>query len=897
MQKLVSYGLGLPQVLAALNNSNLDVGGQTIDFAQQSAIVSGIGQVTALDHLRDTMVASTNGAPVLLSDIASIDVGNLPRLGIAGQDREDDIVEGIVLVNRDVQTKPMTAAVEAEVEKINSGDVLPPGVHIEPIYDFANLIRSTTHTVLFNMVAGILLVFLVQWLFFGNLRAAIIVAVTIPFALAFAGIIMVARGEPANLLSFGAIDFGLVVATTVIMMANIFRQLSLPPSQRFDHSVVLDRQRIPFELRGRFLVVAKSAFEVNKSVFFSAAIIIAGFLPLFALSGIEGHIFAPMARTYAYALVGGLLATFTVTPALSAMFLRVRPEQAEPVIMRVLRRVYGPLLRQALANRILVVGLAGVALAFATVEVRTLGLEFMPKLEEGNFWIRATMPSSVGLESTSEVVNQMRGVLLDYPEVQTVVSQHGRPDDGTDATAFFNVEFFVPLTPSNSWPAGVTKASLTKAIADRLNAAFPGIDFNFSQNIADNIDEATSGVKGENSIKLFGDDLDVLEKTATKIRDTMATIPGITDLGTFASLGQPTLQVVVNCLRAARYGLQPGDINATLQAAVGGQAAGSFYEPGTDHSFPITVRLSPEYRSSIDAIRRITIAAPGPNGAGVVQVPLSDVADVRLVSGAGFIYREGEQRYIPIKFSVRGRDLAGAVAEAQKAVAQRVALPDGYHLEWAGAFGNLQNAIRRLTILVPTAIFLILVLLFVNFYSVHDALLAASVIPMAMLGGVFALGLSGTPFSVSAAIGFIAMFGISAMDGIIIITFYNAKLQSGFDKRSALVRACEAQMRPVLLTCASACAGLLPAAFSTGIGSQAQKPLALVVAGGLLLAPALILLVQPVLISLFSRHRELLAAYTGGDQALPNTDGSAPGTDEGQTPEFDTAFWHKLPYR
>ena len=886
--KMVSYGLTVQQILTVLNNSNINVGGQTVDFAQQSAIVRGVGLITSIDRLRETMITTNNGVPVVLGDVATIAIGNLPRLGIAGQDKDDDVVEGIILMNRDGQSKPTIAAVEAEVEKINTTGILPPGVRVERIYDRADLIALTTTTVLHNMMEGIFLIFLVQWIFLGNLRSAFIVALTIPFALACAVIIMVVRGESANLLSVGAIDFGLVVDATVIMMENIFRRLSLPPLQRGCGPALAGRPRAPGELRGKFRAVAESAFEVNKSIFFSAAIIIAGFLPLFTLSGIEGHIFGPMAKTYAYALAGGLFATFTITPALSSLLLPAKLEETETIIVRGLHRIYHPAIRLALANRIIVLGFAGILFALAVVEVQTLGLEFLPKLEEGNFWIRATLPTSVGLESTSEYVDRMRELFLDYPEVETVVSQHGRPDDGTDATGFFNAEFFVPLKPFDNWPKGVTKESLTKTISDRLKNEFPGVDFNFSQNIEDNVEEATSGVKGENSIKLFGNELDVLEKTANQIKDAMANVPGITDLAVFPSLGQPTVEVQIDHVRAARYGLQPGDINATLQAAIGGQAAGNFYERGSDRNFPIMVRLAPEFRSSLDAIRRIPIGAQAPNGTGIVQVPLSDVADVKLVSGPAFVYREGQQRYIPIKFSVRGRDLGSAVIEAQKAVADHVVLPGGYHLEWVGEFGNLQDAIKRLTIVVPIAIGLILVLLYVNFSSVRDTLLAASVIPMALVGGIFSLAVTGTPFSVSAAIGFIALFGIAAMDGIIVIAYYNAQLQSGLDKSAALIRSCETQMRPVVLTCAAACVGLLPAAFSTGIGSQVQKPLALVVVGGILLAPVLILMVLPVLISLFSRHAETLAARAAEDGDAAEGDDLAP--------EFGTVLLEKPPY-
>ena len=429
-----------------------------------------------------------------------------------------------------------------------------------------------------------------------------------------------------------------------------------------------------------------------------------------------------------------------------------------------------------------------------------------------------------------------------------------RPDGGTDATGFFNSEFFVPLKPFDTSPAGMDKDKLTAEMTAKLNAEFPGVDFNFSQYIEDNVEEAASGVKGENSVRLFGGDLEVLEKTADKIKDVMATVPGVTDLGVFASLGQPTVRIDVDRARAARYGLAPGDVNSTVAAAIGGQAAGNLYEDGSDRNFPIVVRLAPEYRKSLDAIRHIVIGAPNPNGSGVVPIPLTDVAKVSLTSGASFIYREGQERYIPIKFSVRGRDLGTTVLEAQKKVDEAVTIPGGYHLEWVGEFGNLEDAIARLEVVVPLAIALICLLLFVNFGSLVDMLLAASVIPMALIGGIFALYATGTPFSVSAAIGFVALFGIAAMDGIIMLTFYNSAIEGGLDRTAAILRTCQVQMRPVMMTCIVACVGLLPAAVSNGIGSQVQKPLALVVVGGIVLAPVLILIILPVLIDLFSKR-------------------------------------------
>ena len=449
----------------------------------------------------------------------------------------------------------------------------------------------------------------------------------------------------------------------------------------------------------------------------------------------------------------------------------------------------------------------------------------------------------------------MRQIIRGFPEVVTVVSQLGRPDDGTDATGFFNAQFNVPLKPFDAWPEGVDKEKLTQQINDALSAEFAGVDFNFSQYIQDNVEEAASGVKGENSIKLYGNDLDAIQKTAYRIKQVMKTVPGVTDLAVFDTVGQPTVDIEIDRERAARYGLAPGDINSTIQAAIGGTAAGNVYEHGSDRNFPIVVSLAPQYRQNLDAIRHITVGATSPSGSGVVPIPLTDVAKVSLVSGPSFIYRENQERYVPIKFSVRDRDLGGAVLEAQRKVAEQVALPPGSRLEWVGEFGELREAINRLAIAVPLSLALICILLFLNFGSMIDTMLAATAIPMGLVGGIFALVLTGIPFSVSAAIGFVALFGISAMNGIILVAYFNTLIDAGLERSVAITRTCAVRMRPVMMTCIVACVGLLPAALSSGIGSQVQKPLAVVVVGGSFLAPLLILLVLPVLIDLFSRRR------------------------------------------
>lgn len=847
--KLIAYGLTLPQLLQAVSNSNINVGGNTVNIGAQSAVVRGVGSIRSVDDLATTMIAQSGGNPVLVRDVADVTIGAKPRLGIAGMDSDDDIVQGIVLMRRGEQSAPTISRVEELVKSINKSTILPPGVRIERIYDRKDLIDTTTHTVLHNMVVGILLIVLLQWLFLGDLRSAVIVGATIPFALFFAVIILVLRGESANLLSVGAIDFGLIVDGTVIMVEAIFRRLSHTTELSLEERTAISPETI---MGIKKHAILSAAADVSRSIFFAAAIIIAAFLPLFTLSGVEGHIFGPMAKTYAYALAGGLLATFTVTPALSAIILPAHMEETETRIVQWLHRIYMPILNWAVGSRRVVMSLAVGLVVLTFIAVRFLGLEFLPKLEEGNLWIRATLPPTISLEEGNSYVNEMRKLIRSRPEVESVVSQHGRPDDGTDAAGLFNAEFFAPLKPVSQWPGSHDKDEVTSELLAQLQSKFPGVEFNFSQYLQDNVAEAVSGVKGENSIKLYGNDLVELTNTANKIKSVLSTVKGITDLSVFTSLGQPTIQIDIDRARAARYGLSPGDINATIRVAIGGDTAGDLYEPGSDRHFPIIVRLAPEYRKSAEAIQNLRIGVQGPNG--ITQIPLSEVASINLVSGAAYIYREQQERYLPIKFSVRERDLGSAIQEAQDKVAEQVQLPPGSHMEWVGEFGNLQDAIRRLSIVVPISLALIAMLLWFNFGSMVDTLLAMSVIPMAVFGGVLGLLFSGIPFSVSAAIGFIALFGIAVMDGIIILSQYNQLIDEGMDRVRAAIRTGELQLRPVLMTCAVAGIGLLPAAMSTGIGSQVQKPLAVVVVTGMALAPLVILITLPVLISVFSRR-------------------------------------------
>ncbi len=848
--KLFAYGITIPEIIKALNDANLNVGGQTVDFGPQQAVVRGVGLIRSMREIRDTMVSANNGSPIRIKNVATVTVGHEPRLGMVGYGNHNDVVQGIVLMRHGAKTLPTLRLVKAEVNKINTDGILPPGVKLVPFYDRSQLIAVTTATVLRNLIMGILLIFFIQWIFLGDLRSALVVGATVPFALFFAIIIMTLRGESANLLSVGAVDFGLIVDATVIMVENICRHLREgTPAGAFAKPAERGLSR-------KSRTILRAAAEVNRPIFFSAAIIVAGLVPLFTLSGVEGHIFGPMSRTYAYAIAGGLLASFTVSPALSAFLLPQRISEVETFVVRALRRLYRPILQFALANQLVTLGSLGIVLLLAIAGARALGLEYLPTLEEGNLWIRASLPPTVSLKEGEGYINRMRHLIGSFPEVGTVLSQLGRPDDGTGTNPTSDAEFLAPFKPSSEWPEGVDREKLIHQMDSALKARFPGVKFNFSQYIEDNVAQAYTGINGENAVKLFGHDLRRLQKTAHQIAAVLGTVKGMTDIGVFDAWGQPTVNIAIDRRRAARYGLSPDDINKTVQAAIGGQAAGNLYQYGSDRNFPIVVRLARRYRYSLAAMRRIPIGAHNPNGHGIVPIPLSAVAKVSLVSGYSFIYRENEERYIPIKFNVRGRPLGNAVLDAQRKIAREIRLPAGARLKWVGEFSELQKAIQRLELIVPLSLALIGLLLFLHFESARDTLIAACVMPMALVGGVFALTLTGTAFSVSAAIGFIALFGISVMEGIIILTYFNALIDDGRERAEAIARACEIRLRPVLMTSMAGLVGLLPAAVSTAIGSQVQKPLAIVVVGGMALAPLLILVVLPVLIDLFSRHRK-----------------------------------------
>ncbi len=598
----------------------------------------------------------------------------------------------------------------------------------------------------------------------------------------------------------------------------------------------------------RLRLILISALQIDKAVLFSTAIIVAAFIPLFTMQSVEGQIFSPMARTYGYALVGALLATFTVTPCLSSLLLPAHVSEVETFVVRMLRSVYAPVLRWSLNNRKITVVLGLVFLVVSGFLGSELGSEFLPTLEEGNLWIRASLPPTISLEAGMPYVTRIREILLRHPEIITVVSQHGRPDNGSDAAGFFNAEFFAPLKPFDEWPSGMTKDKLIEQLQTEFGNEFTGIGFNFSQYIQDNVEEGLSGVKGANSVKIIGPDLVTLERLAGRVLSELDKVPGIADLGVFRVLGQPNLNITVDRVKAARYGLNVTDINSVVQAALGGTVATTVLE--ADRQFGVAVRLAPEFRSQLDAIGRIKIGVA--TGSGVnAYIPLSEVASINLETGASYIFRERNRRFVPIKFSVRGRDLAGAVEEAQSRVSKNVQLPTGYRIEWAGEFDGLQQAKKRLALIVPITLLLIMILLYGMFNSLLDSLMALLGIPFAVCGGILGLYVARLDFSISAAIGFISLFGVSVMSAILIINAYRRVSETGLTPIEAMFVAVEQQMRPILMMALSACIGLLPAAVSTGIGSQVQRPLATVIVGGMLIGPIMLLVVVPALQTLF----------------------------------------------
>ena len=849
-KRLEAYGITLKTLVDSIGNANLNVGGRSISLGDQSVNIRGLGLVRDIKDIADIVVGTKNGLPIQIKDVATIAEGTMPRLGEAGRDDQNDVVTGVVIMNRTLQTSDVIKRVAAEVKKINADGSLPQGVQVQPYYDRAVLVGVTTHTVLHNLIFGCLLVFLIQWVFLGDLRSAVIVSVNIPFALFFSIMMLVLTNESANLLSLGAVDFGIIVDAAVILVENVFRNFQRTAPLRA--AMLRDMARGPDGGRtnpsqgwtSRLRMIYLSATQVDSSVLFSTCITIAAFTPLFAMQGVEGQIFGPMARTYGYALAGALIATFSVTPVLASYLLPAKVQEKETFVVHAIHRVYEPALAWVLRNTRLVVVFSLVALAAGAFMATRLGSEFLPALEEGNLWIRASMPPTISLEAGNEKTNRMRQIIKEYPEIITVVSQHGRPDDGSDASGFNNVELFAPLQPFEKWRPGMTKERLVGELQRKFEAEFPGVTFNFSQYIQDNVQEGLSGVKGANSVKIIGPDLAMLEKLAEKVQDVMSHIDGVADLGVFHILGQPNMNIQINRERAARYGLNTGDVATAIQTAMAGVEATQVLEG--DRRFSLTVRFAKSSRATPADVRHMRVGYTTASGA-TSFIPLSDIADISLDTGATYIYRESNERYIPIKFSARGRDLGSTVTEVQKRIAEQVVLPQGYRIIYAGEFEALQQAKGRMMVAIPIAVALIVALLYALFNNFTFCLLTLVSVPFTVIGGLAALYLTGQVLSISAVIGFISLLGVSVMDGILILGLYKNLRAHGYDPVQAMHDAYSGRMRPLLMTALSACIGLLPAALSHSIGSEVQRPLATVVVGGMLIGPVFLLLVVPAI--------------------------------------------------
>jgi len=830
--KLTHYQMSLPTLTGAIANANINVGGNYLDVGEQALDVRGIGFIHSLDDIGNITLNTSNATPVRVRELANVSIGYAPRLGIVGMGDRDEVVEGIVLMRKYGDTLKTLDGVEAKAEQLNTSGMLPKGFKLVPYYDRRGLVYTTLRTVFENLSLGMLLVFLVLIFFLGNLRTAIIAAVNIPLAMFGAFILLYLTGTPANLLSLGAVDFGIIIDSTVIVIENIYRHMTTDTAATEDEMHCIRRASV----------------EVGGPMLYSTLIFIVAFLPLFTMKGVEGVIFSPMSHTYAFALITSIILAVTLTPVLSSYLLRKGMKETHNIVWESFHRFYHNLFVRILRFPRLTLVAIGLIMAAGLSFFPYLGGEFLPKLEEGNIWARATLPLTSSLSNADEVAGGVRRVFQSFPEVTTVVSQAGRPDDGSDTTGFFNVEFFVDLKPQDQWPHGLTKDGLVTQIADRLNARYPGVNFGFSQNIEDNIEEALSGVKGVNAIKVYGPDLSADEKVANEVKEVVSGVPGMADLAVYRSMGQPNLIITPDRAACSRYGLNVGDVNGVVQAAIGGQAVTQVLQG--ERAFNLMVRWQPKYRESLNAIRQIRIAQPS---GGYVQ--LEQVADIKTVEGASFIYREALERYVPIRFSVRGRDMETTVEDAKRAVAKQLKLPEGVRLDWQGEYNELQKANQRLAIVIPLALLLIMGILYAATTSfVNTAILMAQV-PLACLGGVLALVITGTPFSVSAAVGFISIFAIAIMDGILLNFYIHQLWEQGYTVLDSIVMGANQRFRALMMTALVDGLGLLPAALSTRIGAQAQRPLAIVVIGGAISIALLTRVFHPTLVYVF--HKQL----------------------------------------
>jgi len=839
--KLIDYGLNIAQVEQALGANNVNAGGSFIEKGQQAFNVRVVGLMQTAEDVGATVLKSPNGTPIRVRDVAVVTQGAKIRLGKLGkalprQDGEvmddDDVVEGIVLLRKGADAEKALAALHDKVDFVNR-NVLPPGVKIVPYLDRNDLVSLTTKTVLHNLGTGIALVVIILFLFLGNLRSALIVALTIPFSLLFASILLDLRHIPANLLSLGALDFGMVVDGSVVMVENILRHLSL----RRDGD------------RSLAETIREAAHEVQRPVFYAIAVIITAYLPIFTLEHVEGRLFHPMAWTVAFALLGAILFSILLAPVLASYFFRGETHEWRNPVLEFFTEVYRRSVEWTLRHRAFTLagGLAVVLATFGLVWSGLIGSEFLPHLDEGAIWARGTLAPSTGPSEGIRIMNQARLTFARFPEVTKVVSQVGRPDDGTDATGFFNTEYFIDLKPHDQWRGQFHKDKelLIAALDDEVEK-IPGVIWNFSQPISDNMEEAVSGVKGELAVKIMGDDLKTLEAKADEIVNVMQPIPGVADLGIFRVLGQPNLNLFVDRAQADRYAINVSDIQDAIETAVGGKAVSEILI-GEEH-YDLVVRYQASYRTTVDDIANIRILAPSGE-----RVSLGQLCDIRIEDGASMIYRENNSRYIAIKYSVRGRDLGSTVRDAIRDVGQKVKLPTGYTLQWAGEYASQQRANARLALIVPITVLLIILLLYTAFDSFNWSFLIMATLATAPIGGMLALLATGTHFSVSSGIGMLALFGVSVQVGLIMIQYINQARVDEPDILKATVDGAVRSLRPTLMVMLVATLGLLPAALSHDIGSDSQRPFAIVIVGGLTTDLFLSVILLPALYSLIAR--------------------------------------------
>jgi heavy metal efflux system protein len=826
--KLKQYGLTFKQVFDALAASNANAGGSYITQGDYAYMVRGLGLLRSTTDIDNVVVAAHDGTPVRVKDIGYAAIGHGIRLGMLGRDHRDDLVQGIVLMRKGENASVVLQRVKAKLAELH--DILPAGVTLNTYYDRSHLVNATVHTVEENLVAGAMLVSLILIVFLGNVRSALIVAATIPLSLLFAFTCMDLRGISANLLSIGAIDFGIIVDGAVVMVENIYRHLA-------------GHHRAGARLRP---TIYAAASEVGGPIFFSVLIIITVYVPILFFQRVEGRMFIPMASTICFALIGALVFTLTTVPVLCSLFLRRVGAERETRLMRWARRLYLPSLHWSLDRSWLTIGVSALLFLVSLSVIPLLGSEFLPELDEGDIWVRAKLPIGVSLEGASHYVHEMREILLKFPEVRTVVSQIGSPDDGTDPNGPDNAEMYVGLKPREQWVTARNKNVLINDMNRKL-AVFPGVTYNFSQPIKDNVDEAISGVKGEMSIKIFGPDLEELQRTAEAITRVLAHIRGVCDLDYDHLTGQPQLRITIDREQANRYGITVAEVQDAIETATAGKQVSEILEG--ERRFPLVVKLADGAAAS--PARRRDLLVPAPDGA---RVPLSQLTHITTADGYPQILREDNERRIAVKWSVRGRDMGSMIAEAQDKVAKAVTLPEGYHMVWSGRFEDQQRAMRRLELMVPAVIFIIFILLFGSFNSVRDALLILAHVPFALIGGVFALLCTGTVFSISAGVGFISLFGVAVLNGVLLVACFNDLRRQGRAVEEAVVQGALLRLRPVLMTALLAIFGFLPAALSHRIGAEVQRPLAIVVIGGLVSATLLTLLVLPAAYMLVARR-------------------------------------------